>query len=146
MENEGVSMSSDKKGIIVSVEHLDKCLRDVCIEEGSTVADVFDVAGIDHGCGFMLNGSIVKIEDLVKSGDVVKIIPDVMVKIACLGDRVRSIFLKEGSTIGDALDIAGIDDVDEYDITCNGIECTLEDKAVNGTVITLIPNIEGGGW
>ena len=67
-----------------------------------------------------------------------------LVKIAPLGERVAEVNVTDGTTIGEALRIAGVS-VNERDIKLDNSAATLEDKLYSeGSVIVLAPKMKGG--
>ena len=63
------------------------------------------------------------------------------------GSRVEEVYVDDGATVGDALDIAGIDPTG-YNIRLNRVDVTVDTVLNNGAdatnVITLLQAIKGG--
>ena len=65
------------------------------------------------------------------------------VKILRLGHSAHHTEAPEGSTVGDALELAGIPS-EGYSLTVNGLGAGPGAGLVDGDVITLVPKVEGG--
>jgi len=67
-------------------------------------------------------------------------------KVLTLGRSAREVELPEGSTVSDAITAAGAPKDNAYTRHLNGVPCFDSDVVVEGAVLTLVPQVKGGGW
>jgi len=66
--------------------------------------------------------------------------------VLTLGRSAREVELPEGSTVSDAITAAGAPKDNAYTRHLNGVPCFDSDVVVEGAVLTLVPQVKGGGW
>jgi sulfur carrier protein ThiS len=67
------------------------------------------------------------------------------VKVLCLGRAAKEIEVSEGTTVEQAIMQAGFPKESSYTRHLNGSPCFDSDVVVEGAVITLVPQVKGGG-
>ena len=68
------------------------------------------------------------------------------VKVLCLGRSAKEIEVGEGTTVETAIQQAGFPKDSNYSRHLNGSPCFDTDILVEGAVLTLVPQVKGGGW
>jgi sulfur carrier protein ThiS len=135
--------------IMVKVAKLGSKVNEVALQEGQTIQDAINASGVPAtGLDMRLNGEAVDPNTKAEDGDVITLIPKIkggqeLVKIAQVGKKVEEVCIEEGTTIAEALKIAGVK-ADGLDMRLNGDECDENDEVEDGDIITLIPKIKGG--
>lgn len=67
-----------------------------------------------------------------------------LVKVAPMGERVTEVNVEHGATVGNILDVAGID-ADGRNVTVNGASATLDTSVTTeNAVISLANKMKGG--
>jgi hypothetical protein len=67
------------------------------------------------------------------------------VKVLTLGRAAREVELPDSSTVSDAITAAGAPKDGAYTRHLNGSPCFDSDQVVEGAVVTLVPQVKGGG-
>jgi sulfur carrier protein ThiS len=68
------------------------------------------------------------------------------VKVLCLGRSAKEINVSDGTTVEQAIVEAGFPKDSSYTRHLNGSPCFDTDVVVEGAVLTLVPQVKGGGW
>ncbi|MBK6766478.1 MAG: hypothetical protein IPG71_09235 [bacterium] len=67
------------------------------------------------------------------------------VKVLCLGRSAKEINVSDGTTVEQAIAEAGFPKDSSYTRHLNGSPCFDTDILVEGAVLTLVPQVKGGG-
>jgi sulfur carrier protein ThiS len=133
----------------VKVAKLGDRVQEFFVDNGATVADALRLAGYNAaGFDLRVNGSPVCPDQPLNDSDILTLVPAIkggqyMVKVAKLGERVQEYYLEDGSSVGNALDMAGYSTTG-FDLRVNGSPATVYDDLDDGDIITLVPAIKGG--
>jgi sulfur carrier protein ThiS len=68
------------------------------------------------------------------------------VKVLCLGRSAKEIEINDGTTVEQAIQQAGFPKDSSYTRHLNGSPCFDTDILPDGAVLTLVPQVKGGGW
>ena len=68
------------------------------------------------------------------------------VKVLCLGRAAKEIECSEGCTVEQAIQQAGFPKDSSYTRHLNGSPCFDTDIMPEGSVLTMVPAVKGGGW
>lgn len=120
---------------------------EVVIEEGTTVAQAIELAGLDAtGRDIRVDGNETTLEVSAYGATIItlgkKIKGNGLVKVATIPGRPVEVVVENDATVQDAIDLAELDATGR-DIRVDGNEASLEQQVGNATIITLGKKIKG---
>jgi sulfur carrier protein ThiS len=68
------------------------------------------------------------------------------VKVLCLGRSAKEIEINDGTTVEQAIQQAGFPKDSSYTRHVNGSPAFDTDILQEGSVLTMVPQVKGGGW
>ena len=135
--------------ITVKVARLGNTVQEVALNEGASVQDALNAAGLTvDGEDVRVNSSNASLNDEVTDGDIVTLVPKVkggqkVVKVARLGSTVQEVAVDEDASVEDALEAADVI-VENEDIRLDGRSASLGDAIGSASMITIVPKVKGG--
>lgn len=135
--------------ITVKVARLGSSVEEVALENGSTVEQALEAAGlVVENEEIRVNSSNASSTSTLSNGDIVTLVPKVkggqkIVKVARLGSRVEEVAVSDSATVQEALEAADVI-VENEEIRLDGRSASLSDVIGSSSMITIVPKVKGG--
>jgi len=120
------------------------------VNEGATVRDAIGaVRANTEGYAIRVNSLEADMGTRLNKGDTVQLVAkikggaDINVKVVKFGTSTKSVELKEGSSIRDALRVAKYGQ-DGFTLSLNGAPAQLNSPVNDGDIVQLVPKVKGG--
>lgn len=135
----------------VKIAMVGQAVKEVAVEDTATVNDALVVAELSsEGYDIKMGGATVSLDTNVTDNALIILVKKikggsdpVTVKVAMVGQAVKEVAVDCGSTVGDALSIAGVS-AEGYDVKMGGTTVDLSDTVSANALIILVKKIKGG--
>lgn len=135
--------------VMVKVGKMPGTIQEVAVEKGTSVADVFELAGVTVEEGFEVryNGNTVDMEEVVEEEGTLlltkKVKGNADLKVGKMPGVITNVMTEDGTSAKDAFELAGMEIEEGYEIRYNG-NTIEEDEVVDedGTLL-LVKKVKG---
>lgn len=136
----------------VKVAKLPGTVSEVVLEQGTTIAQALELAGIESTQGFEVKvdgRTVTDTSETVGSASMILLAKKVkgnaaLVKVAKLPGTVTEVALEDGASVQDALESAGIESTQGFEIKVDGRTITnLDEQVGSASMILLAKQVKG---
>ena len=136
----------------VKVAKLPGTVSEVVLEQGATIAQALELAGIENTQGFEIKvdgRTVTDTSETVGSASMILLAKKIkgnaaLVKVAKLPGTVTEVALEDGASVQDALESAGIESTQGFEIKVDGRTITnLDEQVGNASMILLAKQVKG---
>lgn len=124
-------------------------LNEFVLEDGTTVREALQLAGLELGAeqDIKLDGNVASIDDVIDGSSMLLLTKRIKgastMKVGTFPGRLEEYMFEEGTTVREALEIAGLTLGAEQDIKIDGNVASLDDTVDGASMLLLTKRIKG---